>query len=156
MVVYSIDNLYAPMTYTKIAGSVLLRFMSILVVLMKNGKCPWNKSALPTCLYRNNLPTCHRQFIRHESAIKGKAKKKDLLWHSSVMCLVLRGCAGGYADVWRQKIVFPSFGLISRVSSNFQHGLEVTPSVSLVCCHWQQNKVTSPFFGVLHGQWDLC
>lgn len=47
MVVDSIDNLYAPMTYTKIAGFMLLRFMGILVVLMKNYKCPWNKSALP-------------------------------------------------------------------------------------------------------------
>jgi len=43
---------------------------------MKNYKCPGNKSALPSCLYRDNLPTSHRQFIRRESAIKGKAKKR--------------------------------------------------------------------------------
>lgn len=72
------------------------------------------------------------------------------------MCLILRGCADGYADVWRQKIIFPSSGLISRVASNFWQGLDAAPSLSLVRHHWQQNKETSQFFDVLHGQWDLC
>lgn len=72
------------------------------------------------------------------------------------MCLILRACADGYADVWRQKIIFPSSGLISRVASNFWQGLEAAPGLSLVRHHWQQNKETSQFFDVLHGQWDLC
>lgn len=127
----SVDYLYAPLTYTKIAGFMLLRFMGILVVLMKNYKCPWNKSALPSCLYRNNLSTSHRQFIRRESTIKVTGKK-ELLWHLSVMCLILRVCADGYADVSRQRIIFPSSGLFSRVVSNFQEGLEVAPSLSLL------------------------
>lgn len=40
MIVDFIDNLYATMTYTKVAGFMLQRFMGILVVLMKNYKCP--------------------------------------------------------------------------------------------------------------------
>lgn len=39
------------------------------------------------------------------------------------MCLILRGCADGYADVWRQKIILPSSGVISRVVSNFRQRL---------------------------------
>lgn len=40
MVVDFMDGLYAPMTYTKVAGFMLERFMGILAVLMKNYKCP--------------------------------------------------------------------------------------------------------------------
>lgn len=72
------------------------------------------------------------------------------------MYLILRGCADGYADVWRQKMIFRSSGLISRVAGDGQQGWEVAPSLALEHHGWQQNEVNSHFFDVLHGQWDLC
>lgn len=46
------------------------------------------------------------------------------------MGLILRGCADGYADVWREKIIFPSSGVISRVASNFRQWFGAVTSLS--------------------------
>lgn len=54
------------------------------------------------------------------------------------MCLILRGYADGYSDVWRQKIVFSSRGLISRVGSNFWEELKVATSLSLIRHCWAE------------------